>query len=129
MATPARVQGRVLAAAQDAMAMVFPAPGGPVTEVSEPRAPSAMSFSMRGRATAPPGTSGTVTLDIRTGSSVSARPRRRAIPRTSVPDILVFLSGDVIGTGAARTPHPPPGRERRHPPVDALPGGTVFPPP
>src|SRR6516225_10015870 len=87
------------------MAIVFPAPGGPVTEVSEPRTPSAMSFSMRGRPTAHPGTSGTVTLDIRTGSSVSARPRKRTIPRTSVLDILVVsLSGDVIRP-AARPAH------------------------
>jgi hypothetical protein len=42
----ARVPGRSLAVAQAAMAMVLPAPGGPVTEVSGPRTPSAMSSSI-----------------------------------------------------------------------------------
>src|SRR5271165_7660596 len=91
------------------MAMVLPAPGGPVTEVSEPRAPSAMSFSMRGRVTAQPGTSGTVTFDIKTGSPVSARARSRAASRGSVLDILV-PSGDLIRP-AARPASAVPTRE------------------
>src|SRR5260370_10095875 len=67
------------------MAIVLPAPGGPVTVVIGPRAPSAMSFSMRGRGTAQPGRPGMVILDINTGSSLPvACALERAGPRAAV---------------------------------------------
>ena len=84
----AGVYETLLAAAHDAMAMVLPAPGGPVTEVSLPRAPFSMSLSMRGRVIAQPGRPGMVILDIRTGSP-SACLGPRAAPRTWVLGIPV----------------------------------------
>src|SRR6516225_3430843 len=62
--------------AQEATAMVLPAPGGPVTTVSGPRAPSAIRRSIRLRGTTHPGTRGGASLDIRTGSSARAACRR-----------------------------------------------------
>src|SRR5271170_5670165 len=57
------------AAAQEASAIVFPAPGGPVTTVRGPRAPFAISAVIRSRETFHLGRAGTVILEIRTESS------------------------------------------------------------
>src|SRR5215831_1222061 len=91
MLTQARVHGNLVDAAHAATAMVLPAPGGPVTEVSGPRAPSARSLSMRGRMTAQPGTAGIVTFDVRTGSPESPSPWNRAVPFVPGPDALISL--------------------------------------
>src|ERR1700733_9806696 len=59
----------MLAAAHDARAVVLPAPGGPVTTVTRPLAPSDMRWSRRGRATIHPGKRGAVSLDAKKRSS------------------------------------------------------------
>ena len=58
-----------LAAAHAASATVFPEPGGPVTTVSGPCAPTAITFSMRCRGTIHPGAPGTVIFEMRNESS------------------------------------------------------------
>src|SRR5260370_30554644 len=67
-------------AAQEATAIVLPAPGGPVTTVSGPRAPSAIRRSIRLRGTTQPGTLGGASLDVKTGSSARAACRRPGPP-------------------------------------------------
>src|SRR5215472_16985021 len=59
-------------AAHRARAIVLPAPGGPVSAVTGPRAPWAMSAWIRGRGISHSGTPGTVTLDARSGSPAPA---------------------------------------------------------
>src|SRR5580693_3323033 len=61
--------GIMLAAVHDARAIVLPAPGGPVTTVTGPPAPSARRWSRRGRGTIHPGKRGAVSLDAKTRSS------------------------------------------------------------
>src|ERR1700677_736163 len=78
--------------------MVFPPPGGPVTVVSGPRAPSAMSLSTLGRFTTQPGMAGGVILDIRIGSSRPAGPLRGTACRsvaisTALLSFLLALGG------------------------------------
>src|SRR5215831_11343671 len=61
------------------MARVLPMPGGPMSAVSGPRTPSAMSRSSLGRGTAQPGRPGTVILDLRMDPSAAARVGERPI--------------------------------------------------
>src|SRR6266516_1855939 len=67
------------AAAHEAMARVLPMPGGPMSAVSGPRTPSAMSRSSLGRGTAQAGRPGTVILDLRKDPSAAARVRERPV--------------------------------------------------
>jgi hypothetical protein len=62
-------------AAHEAMASVLPVPGGPISAVSGPCTPSAMSWSSRGRGTAQSGAAGIVILDLRIDTSESAAAR------------------------------------------------------
>src|SRR5438552_3081046 len=86
------------------MAIVLPAPGGPVTVVSGPRTPSVISLATRGRGTTQPGRVGTVILDVRIGSSV---PFERAalcalvtIPIRVVLFPLATIGGQPCARGA-----------------------------
>ena len=70
------------AAAHNARAIVLPAPGGPVTTVSgHHRVPRAMSWAIRGRASAQSGTAGAVILATKIGSLPETAARlARAVP-------------------------------------------------
>jgi hypothetical protein len=83
-------------AAHSAMAIVLPAPGGPVTVVSGPRTPSVIRLSTRGRGTTQPGRVGTVILDVRIGSSA---PFERAAPRAlvTIPIRMVLFPLATVG--------------------------------
>ena len=77
-------------------------PGGPVTVVSGPRAPSAISLSICGRPTAQAGTLGIVILEVRTGSSAPLawaleRPPERA------PVLVTIFTSAPAGPVADRT--------------------------
>src|ERR1035437_3827283 len=99
------------------MAIVLPAPGGPVTVVSGPRAPSAMSLSIRGRGTTQPGRPGMVILVVRTGSSPLVacpfgRPGPRALMLGTVetcrcPSRLAGGLRDAVLLGDPRSGDPP----------------------
>src|ERR1700730_17560052 len=93
------------------MAMVLPDPGGPVTVVSGPRAPSAMSLSICGRRTAQEGGRGMVIFDIRTGSSAPvACPLGRAAARA--PKLgVIGVTPDPADPGA--DPYEPVPRAHR----------------
>src|SRR5580700_7604781 len=95
MVTQAVAPAQLAPAAHRARAIVLPAPGGPVTVVTGPRAPWAMSASMRGRGMSHSGTPGTVTLDARSGSPGPAAGRPE--PAVAVRATLV-----IIDTASAR---------------------------
>src|ERR1700722_5247026 len=87
------------------MAIVLPAPGGPVTMVSGARVLSAMMAESRRRGTAQSGRPGTVILDMRTGSPCPAGgPSRRVTVRgrelASIAHPL-FLAADPGQPGAS----------------------------
>ena len=65
------------------MASVLPMPGGPISAVSGPCTPSAMSWSSRGRGTAQSGATGIVILDLRIRTR-SAEARARSTEPTAV---------------------------------------------
>jgi hypothetical protein len=66
-------------AIHEAMARVLPMPGGPMSAVSGPCTPPAMSWSSLGRGTAQSGTTGIVILDLRIDTSASIDVRARPI--------------------------------------------------
>ena len=71
-------------AAHEAMARVLPMPGGPISAVSGPCTPSAMSWSSLGRGTAQSGAAGIVILDLRIDTSASIDVRARPAEPTAV---------------------------------------------
>src|SRR5579863_6137249 len=91
-------------AAHRARAIVLPAPGGPVTVVTGPRAPWAMRAWMRGRGMSHSGTPGTVTLDARSGSPGPAGCR--AGPAVTGMATLVTI---VTASASGRSPVCPVG--------------------
>src|SRR5215471_13563096 len=107
MVTHAVAPAAWLAAAHMARAIVLPAPGGPVTVVIEPRAPAAMSRSIRGRSISQSGVLGTVTLDVRSGSPapVVCRPEPTVAAMAALVAIAITFSHR-----RARGSHPPATR-------------------
>src|SRR5215831_9640379 len=98
-------------AAHMARAMVLPAPGGPVTVVMEPRAPAAMSRSIRGRSMSHSGMPGTVTLDVRSGSPTAAcRPEPAVVAMAALVAIAItFSHRRARGSHLPRPGRLPPG--------------------
>src|SRR5262249_62348790 len=84
-------------AAQEATAIVLPAPGGPVITVSGPRAPSAIRRSIRLRGTTQPGTLGGASLGVINGSSARGACRRLSAP----PPISELIPSDLPTRGEA----------------------------
>src|SRR5260370_1732441 len=120
MVTDAVAPPAWLAAAHTARAIVLPAPGGPVTVVMGPRAPRAMSRSIRGRGISHSGTPGTVTLDVRSGSPAPAAGR--PWPAVASMAALVAIAIPLFPLRDPPAAIPPP-----HPP--ALPPPPPSPPP
>src|SRR5580693_597477 len=117
-------------AAQEASAIVLPAPGGPVTTVRGPRDPLAISAVIRSRETFHLGSAGTVILETRTESSALAvRRARRAIARAGVAGMRVPLNP--WRRGRLISPQPPvasepPGRDYGERGASLRPGWLPF---
>src|SRR5438067_13556334 len=110
-------------AAHRARAIVLPAPGGPVSAVTGPPAPWAMSAWIRGRGISHSGTTGTVTLDARSGSPAPAACR----PESAVSGVVTLVT---IATASAQRAavagrlHSPSGLAR----LVSVPASTRAPP-
>src|SRR5437773_2957438 len=126
-------------AAHRARAIVLPAPGGPVSAVTGPRAPWAMSAWMRGRGISHSGIQGTVTLDARSGSPAPAvcRPEPAVSGTVTLATIAppplppshhrlaTAASGSRRPSPPAQRASPPDTRSRMHPGDPSSPSGDL----
>src|SRR5450755_3129498 len=82
--------GSARAAAHDAIAIVLPAPGGPLTSVSGPCAPALIRSSIRGRETRQGGKPGTAILEamsVSSGLVTRSREELVALDAIAVPSL------------------------------------------